>query len=59
MKYERKDDGFFALGGYFDGSNSRGLRFIQTQPVVTTYLPNVGAKALPQVSLQALVMGDC
>ena len=34
MEYERRDEGFLALGSYFDGSNSAGLQLNETQPII-------------------------
>jgi hypothetical protein len=33
-EYERREEGFLALGSYFDGSNSAGLRLNETQPII-------------------------
>lgn len=38
--YERRDEGFLALGAYMDGHNSESVRMNSTQPVVMRYEPS-------------------
>lgn len=40
-QYERRDEGFLALGSYFDGANEEGLLLTESQPLVMTYYPDV------------------
>lgn len=42
MEYQRREEGYAALGGYFDGENDLDALFSYTQPVVMTYYPDVG-----------------
>ena len=41
MAYERRDEGYVGLGGYFDGANSAGARLRGSQPVVMRFSPQV------------------
>ncbi len=43
MEYQRREEGYAALGAYFDGENDLDALFSYTQPVVMTYYPDVGA----------------
>lgn len=40
MEYQRREEGYAALGGYFDGENDLDALFSYTQPVVMTYYPD-------------------
>lgn len=40
MDYARREEGYAALGSYFDGGNVDGVRFAYTQPVVMRYNPD-------------------
>lgn len=41
-EYSKRDEGYLALGSYFDGfGNAGGVRFAESQPVVMTYYPDV------------------
>lgn len=37
MEYQRRDEGFLALGAYMDGKNEEGAAMAQTQPVIMRY----------------------
>ena len=37
--YERRDEGFLALGSYMEGRNSESARMNLTQPIVMRYEP--------------------
>jgi hypothetical protein len=39
-RYQRRDEGFLALGGYLSGANERQTRCVETQPVVMTFRPD-------------------
>ena len=41
MDYQRREEGYLALGSYQDGANSSSSKFGHTQPVVMCYHPNV------------------
>lgn len=41
MDYGRREEGYAALGSYFDGSNDAGDKFAYSQPVVMEYHPDV------------------
>lgn len=43
--YQRREQGYLALGSYQDGANSSSSRFGHTQPVVMSYHPNVSRSA--------------
>jgi len=43
--YQRRDEGFDALGSYLDGDNEAGARIPAPQPVIMTYPPG-GAKSM-------------
>lgn len=43
--YQRRDEGFLLLGGYLSGNNEKGLRCVETQPVVMTFRPD-GSKMM-------------
>ncbi len=34
IQYDRREEGFLELGAYFDGSNSEGVMFNETQPII-------------------------
>ncbi|KAG2429512.1 hypothetical protein HXX76_010747 [Chlamydomonas incerta] len=40
MDYARREEGYAALGAYFDGANGAAERFAYSQPVVMEYLPD-------------------
>ena len=42
VEYSRRDEGFLALGEYMSGANAAGSRFLETQPIVMGYYPEVG-----------------
>jgi hypothetical protein len=42
MDYQRREEGYLALGSYPDGANSSSSRYGHTQPVVMCYHPDVG-----------------
>ena len=39
-EYDRRDEGFDALGGYMDGRNEAEARLPAPQPVIMTYFPD-------------------
>lgn len=45
VQYQRRDEGYLALGTYFDGRNSASLKFQESQPVVMRYEPG-GKKSM-------------
>lgn len=44
-QYERREEGYAALGAFIDGDNADGVRFNYTQPVTMVYSPD-GTKAM-------------
>ena len=38
--YERRDEGYLALGAYMDGQNSDAVKMNSTQPIVMRYEPS-------------------
>ncbi|KAL3160470.1 hypothetical protein ABBQ32_010787 [Trebouxia sp. C0010 RCD-2024] len=44
--YERRDEGFLALGSYMEGRNSESARMNLTQPIVMRYEPATGLKTM-------------
>lgn len=53
MDYERREQGYLALGSYCDGSaNSSSTRFGHTQPVVMCYHPDVSGSQLLHMARQ-------
>lgn len=49
MPYQRREEGYAALGSFFDGANADGTRFSYTQPVVMTYRADVSEGACASV----------
>lgn len=45
--YQRREEGYLALGSYQDGDNSSRSRFGHTQPVVMSYHPGVSRSSGP------------
>lgn len=43
MDYQRREEGYLALGSYQDGANSSSSWYGHTQPVVMCYHPSVSA----------------
>jgi hypothetical protein len=46
VQYQRRDEGYLALGTYFDGQNAAGVKFQETQPVVMRYEGQVLERSL-------------
>lgn len=44
VDYDRREQGYLALGAYQDGANESGSKFGFTQPIVMCYHPDVSAK---------------
>lgn len=44
-EYQKREEGYAALGGYLDGDNATGTKFNFTQPVVMSY-PKEGNKTM-------------
>lgn len=47
MEYQRREEAYATLGGYFDGDNESSTRYKYTQPVVMRYDPNVSQAREP------------
>ena len=50
VAYEKRDEGFLALGEYLGGANAEGIKLVQTQPVFLTIRPGPGGKGDLEVS---------
>ena len=44
ITYQRRDEGFLALGSYLSGANAENRKCIETQPVLMTHDPCSGTK---------------
>lgn len=53
MEYQRREEGYLALGEYMGGANAAKSRFAFTAPVVMRYFPNVS----PELELMAQLAG--
>ena len=47
--YERRDEGFLALGSYMEGQNSESAKMTVTQPIVMRYEPATVSLPSPYV----------
>jgi hypothetical protein len=43
VPYQRRDEGYSALGSFMEGANSGQVVFTESQPVVMRYEPQVGS----------------
>jgi hypothetical protein len=50
MDYDRREEGYLALGNYLDGENAEGTKYEATQPVIMCYEPNVRRSRPPAPS---------
>ncbi|GIL69281.1 hypothetical protein Vretimale_12602 [Volvox reticuliferus] len=57
MEYQRREEGYAALGSYIDGKNSEGICFAYTQPVVMSYYPD-GRKVMQMFVCPRQVVGS-
>ena len=49
--YERRDEGFLALGSYMEGCNSESARMNLTQPIVMRYEPATVSALLSMLAI--------
>jgi hypothetical protein len=53
--YQRREEGYLALGSYPDGANSSSSRFGHTQPVVMSYHPDVSRSSIDLYTQTAMI----
>ena len=54
MDYQRREEGYLALGSYQDGANSSSSRHGHTQPVVMCYHPDVSLLCTPNSNVHSM-----
>jgi hypothetical protein len=54
MDYQRREEGYLALGSYQDGANSSSSRYGHTQPVVMCYHPDVSVSCTPNSNVLSM-----
>lgn len=56
--YERRDEGFLALGSYMEGRNSESARMNLTQPIVMRYEPATVSAQLSMLGIAGVLSGQ-